>query len=139
MKASAKMNEFLKGFEEYCKTPGVESGKARSYAKAIEYLCDYLKITKIDAQAVLLIKELENDIYDKNSVLYKDLLLFLLGRGQKSYLENGYIKAGEDGRTSVDGIFAAGDARTKRLRQIITAVSDGANAVTSVQDYLISR
>ena len=53
--------------------------------------------------------------------------------------ENGYIKAGEDGRTSVDGIFAAGDVRTKRLRQIITAVSDGANAVTSVQDYLISR
>lgn len=93
MKASAKMNEFLKGFEEYCKTPGVESGKARSYAKAIEYLCDYLKFTRIDAQAVLLIKELENDIYDKNSVLYKDLLLFLLGRGQKSYLENGYIKA----------------------------------------------
>ena len=53
--------------------------------------------------------------------------------------ENGYIKAGEDGRTSVEGIFAAGDARTKRLRQIITAVSDGANAVTSVQDYLISK
>lgn len=52
--------------------------------------------------------------------------------------ENGYIKAGEDGKTSVPGIFAAGDVRTKRLRQIITAVSDGANAVTSVQDYLVS-
>jgi len=87
------MQEFLKQFEEYCKTPGVESGKARSYAKAIEYLCDYLKITKIDVQAVSLIKELENDIYDKNSLLYKELLLFLIGRGQKSYLENGYIKA----------------------------------------------
>ena len=53
--------------------------------------------------------------------------------------DNGYIKAGEDGRTSVAGIFAAGDVRTKRLRQIITAVSDGANAVTSVQDYLLSQ
>ncbi len=52
--------------------------------------------------------------------------------------ENGYVKAGEDGRTNVPGIFVAGDMRTKRLRQIITAVSDGANAVTSVQDYLLS-
>lgn len=50
--------------------------------------------------------------------------------------EQGYIKAGEDGRTSVPGIFAAGDVRTKALRQIVTAVSDGANAVTSVERYL---
>ncbi len=50
--------------------------------------------------------------------------------------ENGYIVAGEDGRTNVSGIFAAGDVRTKNLRQIVTAVSDGANAVTSVQAYL---
>lgn len=53
--------------------------------------------------------------------------------------EKGYIKAGEDGKTSVEGIFAAGDVRTKKLRQIITAVSDGANAVTSVQEYLLSK
>lgn len=51
--------------------------------------------------------------------------------------DNGYIQAGEDGRTSVEGIFAAGDVRTKQLRQIITAAADGANAVTSVQEYLI--
>lgn len=50
---------------------------------------------------------------------------------------NGYIQAGEDGRTSVEGIFVAGDVRTKQLRQIITAAADGANAVTSVQEYLI--
>lgn len=87
------MQEFLKQFEVYCKTPGIDSGKARSYAKAIEYLCDYLKIKTIDIQSISLIKSLENDIYDKNSVLYMNLLLFLTGRGQKSYLENGYIKA----------------------------------------------
>lgn len=87
------MQEFLKEFEEYCKTPGVDSGKARSYAKAIEYLCDYLKITTIDIQSVSLIKRLENDICDKHSALYNGLLLFLIGRGQKSYLEKGYIKA----------------------------------------------
>ncbi|MBQ1189213.1 MAG: FAD-dependent oxidoreductase, partial [Lachnospiraceae bacterium] len=48
----------------------------------------------------------------------------------------GYIVAGEDGTTSVPGVFAAGDVRTKQLRQIITAVADGANCVTSVERYL---
>ncbi len=87
------MQEFFRQFEEYCKTPGVESGKARSYAKAIEYLCDYLKISAIDIDSVSLIKELEPDICNKNSSFYNGLLLFLIGRGQKSYLENGYVKA----------------------------------------------
>ena len=50
--------------------------------------------------------------------------------------ENGYICAGEDGVTSAPGVFAAGDIRTKALRQIVTAVSDGANAVASAQKYL---
>ncbi len=50
--------------------------------------------------------------------------------------EQGYLIAGEDGVTQTPGIFAAGDARTKKLRQIITAVADGANAAISVQEYL---
>lgn len=50
----------------------------------------------------------------------------------------GYIIAGEDGITNVPGIFAAGDIRTKSLRQVVTAVSDGANAVNSVQQYLLT-
>lgn len=48
----------------------------------------------------------------------------------------GYIVADESCKTSVDGLFAAGDIRTKELRQIITACSDGANAVNSVNKYL---
>lgn len=44
----------------------------------------------------------------------------------------GYIKAGEDGRSSCKGLYAAGDVRTKELRQVITAASDGANAVHSI-------
>ncbi len=51
--------------------------------------------------------------------------------------ENGYIIAGEEGITNVPGVFAAGDIRTKSLRQVVTAVSDGANAVASVQKYLL--
>lgn len=53
--------------------------------------------------------------------------------------EGGYILAGEDTETSVPGIFAAGDARKKPLRQIITAVADGANAVTAAGNYLMSH
>jgi thioredoxin reductase (NADPH) len=53
--------------------------------------------------------------------------------------EKGYIAAGEDTASSLPGIFAAGDIRTKRLRQIITAAGDGANAVTAVQDYLLEK
>lgn len=49
---------------------------------------------------------------------------------------SGYFIAGEDCATQVPGIFAAGDVRTKALRQIVTAVSDGANAVYSVEKYL---
>ena len=54
-------------------------------------------------------------------------------------MEQGYIKAGEDCATSVPGIFAAGDVRKKNLRQIITAAADGANAVTSVEHYLMKH
>lgn len=49
----------------------------------------------------------------------------------------GYIIAGEDCATGTEGIFAAGDVRTKTLRQIVTAVADGANAVAGVERYLI--
>lgn len=51
--------------------------------------------------------------------------------------QGGYLIAGEDCATSVPGIFAAGDVRTKKLRQIVTAVADGANAVSSAQEYFL--
>ena len=50
-----------------------------------------------------------------------------------------YIKADETCKTSLPGIFVAGDVRKKQLRQVITAASDGANAITSVQKYLIEK
>ena len=49
---------------------------------------------------------------------------------------NGYIVADESGTTSAEGFFAAGDVRTKLLRQVITAVSDGANAATSAEQFI---
>ena len=50
--------------------------------------------------------------------------------------DSGYVVANEDGRTSQEGFFVAGDVRTKTLRQVVTAVSDGANAITSVAEYI---
>ncbi len=49
---------------------------------------------------------------------------------------SGYIIAGEDCAASAEGFFAAGDIRTKRVRQVVTAAADGANAVVSVSEYL---
>ena len=53
--------------------------------------------------------------------------------------ENGYILAGEDCHTNIDGIFVAGDNRTKLLRQLVTATSDGAIAATEAIHYLESN
>ena len=59
-----------------------------------------------------------------------------LAEGLVSLDAGGYIVAGEDGRTSLEGVFAAGDVRTKQLRQVITAAADGANVITSVEHFL---
>lgn len=48
----------------------------------------------------------------------------------------GYVLADESTKTDIDGVFAAGDVRTKTLRQIVTAVSDGAAAAHFAEEYL---
>ena len=52
--------------------------------------------------------------------------------------ENGYIVADETTRTGIEGVYAVGDVRTKALRQVVTAVSDGAVAVHYAEKYLAS-
>ena len=59
-----------------------------------------------------------------------------LFRGIVEMDSDGYIKADENCETNQPGIVVAGDARTKRLRQIVTAVADGANAIYSLEKYL---
>ncbi|WP_432642810.1 thioredoxin-disulfide reductase [Acidaminococcus sp.] len=56
--------------------------------------------------------------------------------GQVETDKAGYIVAGEDTKTSVPGVFAIGDVRTKQVRQIITAAADGAVAVHFAEEYL---
>lgn len=59
-------------------------------------------------------------------------------RGLVELDDRGYIVAGEDCRTSTRGIFAAGDGRTKAVRQLVTAASDGAAAALAAAEYVRS-
>ena len=51
-------------------------------------------------------------------------------------LLQGLVVAGEDCKTDVPGVFAAGDLRTKHLRQVVTAAADGATAIYEIEAYL---
>ena len=87
--------------------------------------------------------KIKNLISGEEELLEADGLFVSIGRvpstslveGQLE-LENGYIRADESTRTSIPGVFAVGDVRTKALRQIITAAADGANAAHFAEEYL---
>ena len=59
-----------------------------------------------------------------------------LVKGQLEMDKNGYIAADETTKTSLPGVYAVGDVRTKALRQVVTAVADGAAAVHMAEEYL---
>lgn len=59
-----------------------------------------------------------------------------LVKGQLALDDGGYILADETTKTSLPGVFAVGDVRTKPLRQVVTAVADGAVAVQMAEEYL---
>ena len=59
--------------------------------------------------------------------------------GQLELDKNGYILAGESTKTNIPGVFAVGDVRTKFLRQVVTAVADGAVAVHMAEEFLVEN
>ena len=61
-----------------------------------------------------------------------------LVKGMVELTEQGYIVTDENQKTSVDGIYAAGDICVKNLRQVVTATGDGAVAATSLEKYVVS-
>lgn len=87
---------------------------------------------------------LKNVKTGEESVLECDGVFVSVGRAPvtelfKDVLEldkGGYIVADESTKTSVPGVFAAGDVRTKALRQVVTAVADGAMAAHYAEEYL---
>ncbi len=62
-----------------------------------------------------------------------------LVKGQVELDSHGYIIADESTKTNLPGVFAVGDVRTKSVRQIVTAVSDGANASHYAEEYLANE
>lgn len=87
---------------------------------------------------------LRNTADNKNFDLDCNAVFVAIGREPESIIfkeqletdKYGYIKAGEDCKTNTAGVFAAGDIRTKTLRQVVTAVADGANAAKSAKDCI---
>ena len=61
-----------------------------------------------------------------------------LVKGQLDLDDSGYIIADESTKTNLPGVFAVGDVRTKALRQVVTAVADGAMAAHAAEEYLAS-
>ena len=88
--------------------------------------------------------EITNSISGESTHLPVDGLFISIGRipatefvkDQVSTDKAGYIIADESTRTDIDGVFAAGDVRTKPLRQVVTAVSDGAVSVHFAGEYI---
>lgn len=62
-----------------------------------------------------------------------------LVKGQLTLTDDGYILAGEDTQTNIPGVYAVGDVRAKALRQIVTAVADGAMAAHMAERWLTER
>lgn len=102
-------------------------------------------VEKISGEEQVDSLRLHNKKTGEDSDLYVDGVFIAVGiRPESNVFQNildtdpsGYLVADESCATSCSGIFAAGDVRTKRLRQIITAAADGANAVAAVQEYLL--
>ena len=87
--------------------------------------------------------ELTNREDGSKKIIEVDGLFVAIGQEPKTAdfkelvtLTGGYIEAGEDCRTNVKGIFAAGDGRTKKVRQLTTACADGAVAALAAVDYI---
>ncbi len=117
-----------------------------SAAKAtpnIEFVLDSV-ITKINGDQKVFGIEVKNVKSGETKELAVDGVFIAVGMIPESDIykdavqtdERGYIVADETGKTSAPNVFVAGDIRTKALRQVVTAASDGANAVTSVENYL---
>ena len=103
-------------------------------------------VTKIIGDDKLEKIEVTNTNGEKN-IFIVDGLFVAIGRIPQTELfkniikldENGYIIAKENCYTNLKGIFVAGDVRKKNVRQLVTAVSDGAIAATEAINYLMNR
>lgn len=108
----------------------------------VEFLLNH-KVTALQGETLLQGVELENTQNGSRSVLPVEGLFVAVGQipdnqrfaGLVALDGDGYIVAGEDCKTSMEGVFAAGDCRTKDVRQLATAAADGAVAGLAAARY----
>ena len=88
----------------------------------------------------------EETVYESGSDGFYGVFVFVgytpgndLIKGQVELNPQGYVIADRNQKTNIDGVYAAGDICVKELRQVVTAVSDGAVAATSLEKYLGSQ
>jgi len=101
-------------------------------------------VTALHAEAKLTGVTVKDLTTGEESLLPCDGIFISIGRRPAAELvkdqllldEAGYIPADETTRTAIPGVYAVGDVRTKALRQVVTAVADGAMAVHSAEEYL---
>lgn len=87
---------------------------------------------------------LKNVLTGEESVVECDGVFVSVGRkpatelvaGQLELDRSGYVVAGETTKTNIPGVYAVGDVRTKLLRQVVTAVADGAVAAHAAEEYI---
>ena len=107
-------------------------------------LCMNSKITKLIHSDRLEGIEVQNVLNDNIASINCDGVFVSIGMEPVTNIfkdkveldEYGYIVAGEDTKTNIDGVYAIGDVRTKKVRQIITAASDGAVAAGYIEEYI---
>ena len=101
-------------------------------------------LSKLTAEKRLQKITVTNTLNNESQEIECDGVFISIGRrpstelisGELELDSNGYIIANESTKTSVEGVYAAGDVRTKALRQIVTAVSDGAVAAHHAEEYI---
>ena len=101
-------------------------------------------LSKLTAEKRLQKITVTNTLNNESQEIECDGVFISIGRRPSTELvsnelkldSNGYIIADESTKTSVEGVYAAGDVRTKTLRQIVTAVSDGAVAAHHAEEYI---
>ncbi len=108
----------------------------------IEILYDTIPLA-IEGQGSVSTLKVKNVKTEEEKTLYTSAVFVAVGLvpqndifAGKVDMDGGYIAAGEDCTTNIPGVFVAGDTRTKSLRQLVTATSDGAVAATAAAHYL---
>ncbi|MBQ2266210.1 MAG: FAD-dependent oxidoreductase, partial [Clostridia bacterium] len=112
-------------------------------AQNIEFLWN-TALTDVVFDQKVIAAEIKNLKTNETSGLALDGVFISIGRSPASELfkdilnidEYGYIIADETTKTNIDGVYAIGDVRTKPLRQVVTAVGDGATAVHFAEEHI---